>query len=142
MTARLPTQRPARSDYGPAYTNARPVKQPTRELDAAHFVQLADEVTQIGAVSPRALVRVTLAGVVAACLGVDAADVTVAVLGAGDYNVIFTATGISNIDVAMVSPNTAARNATCSISSSTVVNVQTTDLAASPTSADFTLAIY
>lgn len=138
----LPQTRPDTNAFGQALSNDSPIVDPTRELDAAYWNALKNEVAQIALTVPRGLIRVTNNGATATVThangiaGVLTTGISAVRNGAGDVTVTFPAA----IPIRFVtgSTNTAATTL------SRIIYTVDSNIAQVITSADatFCLAVY
>ncbi len=122
VASNLPAVRPASSDYGPDLSNARPVKNPVKELDAENWNQAKADIAQIASTIPRVVLRVANSGVatLAASYGLSAAQIAaVAVARLAPGIVTVQVPGLSFYDGFACPRTTGAHAAACAPNSTT-----------------------
>lgn len=142
MSAKLPVTRPVRSDFGPTFANAKPVRRPSNELDASHFNQVADELAQIASCAPKCVIRVDDTGAIVAILGIAEADVAITHSATGVYLFDFAAAGFNPAAATVTINDAATQIAFRAEVTGSSVNVYTQNLSAISTDAGFTLVVY
>lgn len=141
----LPETRPSSSSFGDDLENDKPVSDPTKELDAGNWNALKDEVAQVAAVCPLAVVHVTNTGTpsIANVLGVAADKVSVTKNGDGDITVTFDATTGIAIKAALVTVAAASTFSSVSFTAgSNTARVYTYDDAVVASNCGFTLVVF
>ena len=116
----LPETRPTTDAYGPDLSNARPVKNPQKELDAKNWNQMKADVAQIASTIARARIVVSNNGSTVAVVrayGVDSSTVVVTRVSPGVVTV--RVPGMSIYDGEATARSTAANAAACGPDSTT-----------------------
>lgn len=92
MSATLPAARPSATTYGPELSDSRVIVEPSRELAAASWNQVREDLAQVASTAPLAVVRCEGSPIaVTWAAGVASNLVTVTRLSLGTHEVAFDA---------------------------------------------------